>query len=284
MKMIISHSVLILALLTTAARAEIVISEVMANEPGNRILLEWVEIYNNGHYPQRLDQYRLIVNGDTLDWPTMIWLEPRAYVVLCRRLLPQNGSDCFEYRWGDSSGVWGDYELEHYQATEINISLPNSSGDIFLIDSLNRIIDECHWQSACDDGHSYERNDEDDFFSGWHCNAESLGCTPGRGNSTLIDINRFTFKLYNNSASYNSGCFYIEYWVPAGTNSSLLVYDDTGRRKAVIINDYNYCYNKLIWFCRDEENHYLSPGLYFFKLNMSGMINRSELYPVVITP
>lgn len=284
MKSMILNSLFELVFLIAMARGDMVISEVMANEPGNRVLLEWIEIYNGGQHREFPDKYRLVVNEDTLELPMTDCLEPRAYAVFCRRLLPLNGSDCFEYRWGDSSGVWGDYVSERYQAIEISISLPNSSGDILLIDSLNRIIDECHWQSACGDGQSYERNDADNSYSGWHCSSAFSGSTPGQANSPVIDIDDFTFTLYNNSASCNSGCLYIEYWVPSGTTTNLSIYDDTGRKRAVILNNYNYYHNSLYWICRDQDGQFLRPGLYFIKFDMSGALNRSALYPVAITP
>ncbi len=282
MKIIISHSVLILALLATVARADMVISEVMANEPGNRVLLEWIEIYNSGQHREHPDKYRLVVNEDTLNLPTMNYLEPRAYAVFCRRLLPLNGSDCFEYRWGDSSGVWGDYASERYQAVEISISLPNSRGDIFLLDSLSRIIDECHWQSACGDGYSYERDDETDPVTGWHCCNYISGSTPGGKNSPVSESIDSDFKYSDRTLV--GGSIRYEYWFPVGTIITISIYDDTGRKRATVIENSDRFQNYGGWHCIDNDGDLLPPGLYFIKLYTTGSLVQSKLFPFVIIP
>jgi hypothetical protein len=273
---------LILALLTTVACADIVISEVMANEPSNRVLLEWIEIYNNGQHQEYSNKYRLVVNEDSLDLPVMDCLEPRAYAVLCRRLLPLNGSDCFEYHWGDSSGVWGDYVSERYQAVEISISLSNSSGDILLIDSLNRIVDECHWQSACTDGYSYERNDETDPLSGWHCCNYISGSTPGGNNSPTLESIDSDFKYSDKTLV--GGSIHYEYWFPLGTITTISIYDDTGRKRATVIENSDRFQNYGGWHCADSDGDLLPPGLYFIKLNTTGSLSQSKLFPFIIIP
>jgi len=89
--------------------AEIILSEVLANEPSNRVLLEWFEVYNNADTVINLQNYTFVKNDDTLAIPGGATVNPNSYAVLCRRLEPLNGSDCFEYYWGDSSGTWGGY-------------------------------------------------------------------------------------------------------------------------------------------------------------------------------
>jgi Lamin Tail Domain len=268
MKLIFSTYLIWILCLITSARASLVISEIMANEPGNRVLLEWVEIYNNGSHSETLSQYRLVNGEDTLAIPLDIALDRRGYAILCRRLVPIDSSDCFEYRWGDSSGVWGDVWYENYPAATINLSLSNSSGDLYLI--------------ACGDGFSYERDDESDQLSGWHCCTNLSGSTPGHYNSIPPELVDNDFKVTDRTLV--GGPIGFEYWFPVGTITTISVYDDTGRKRATVIENSDRFQNFFSWHCIDNEGNLFPPGLYFIKLYTTGSLNQSKLYPFVIIP
>jgi hypothetical protein len=282
MKLIFPTCLIWILCLIASARASLVISEIMANEPGNRVLLEWVEIYNNGSHSEILSQYRLINGEDTLAIPLDIALGRRGYAILCRRLVPIDSSDCFEHHWGDSSGVWGDAGYENYPAATIDLSLSNSSGDLYLIDSVGQVVDECHWQSSCSDGRSYERDDESDQLSGWHCCTNLSGSTPGHYNSIPPELVDNDFKVTDRT--FVGGAIHYEYWFPVGTNTNISIYDDTGRRRATVIENSDRFQNFGSWHCVDNEGNLFPPGLYFIKLYTTGSLNQSKLYPFVIIP
>jgi hypothetical protein len=282
MKLIFSTCLIWVLSLISSARASLVISEVMANEPGNRVLLEWVEIYNNGSHPERPSQYRLVDSDDTLAIPLAITLDRHRYAVLCRRLVPVDSSDCFEYHWGDSSGVWGDTGYENYPAATIDLSLSNSSGDLYLIDSTGQVVDECHWQISCGDGYSFERDDENDPSFGWHCCNYISGSTPGGDNSPAPEIIDSDFK-YSDRASVG-GMIRYEYWFPEGTVTTITIFDDTGRKRATVIENSDRFQNYGSWHCADNDGDLFPPGLYFIKLITTGAINQSKLFPFVIIP
>jgi hypothetical protein len=282
MKFIFSTCLIWILCLIPSVRASLIISEIMANEPGNRVLLEWVEIYNNGSHPEMPNQYRFVNGDDTLTIPLAVSLDRRRYAILCRRLLPVDSSDCYEYHWGDSSGVWGDDPSENYPAATINLSLSNSTGNLYLIDSAGQVVDECHWQSACGDGFSYERDDETDPSSGWHCCTNLSGSTPGENNSIAPDLRENDFKVTDRTSV--GGAIVFEYWFPAGTITTISIFDDTGRKRATVIENSDRSQNSFSWNCFDSEGNLFPPGLYFIKLNTSGSLNQSKLYPFVIIP
>jgi len=163
-------SIIIAILVFISSRSlnsEIVLSEILSNEPSNRVLLEWLEVYNN--------------SSEQMSY---------AYAVLCRRLEPLDDSDCFEYHWGDSTGVWGDAEYEDYVVYEVGISLLNSSGTVILLTDDNQVVDQYTWNQSSDDGRSIERDDVTNLFSSWHACYDPAGSTPGKENSSKPDYNQ----------------------------------------------------------------------------------------------
>jgi hypothetical protein len=77
----------------------------LSNEPGGRVRLEWIEIYNQSSSEINLGDYILVADGDTNYLADGIFLNPYGYTVLARQLIPDDGSDAFESYWGDSSGI-----------------------------------------------------------------------------------------------------------------------------------------------------------------------------------
>ena len=149
-------------LLSPALSADLILSEILANEPGSRVLLEWIEVFYAGPGQIDLGDYLLVENDDTVSIPEGSIVSSFSYAVISRRLEPLDGSDCFEYHWGDSSGTWGDSPDENYPVYETGFSLTNTQGSIYLLTSDGQGLDHYIWTRASDDGRSVERDDVTD--------------------------------------------------------------------------------------------------------------------------
>lgn len=165
-----------------SAQAWVVINEVMANEPGTAVSLEWIELYNNSSSNADLQWYDLRVNHDSANISYYLAddLPPWTYLVLCRDL------DRFEEHWGDSSGAWADHPSENYLIGPLPPipqqipAFPTGGGRIEL-HRLQTMHSELSWNESGIDGHSWERV---------HPSSEEIvqsqdpsGSTPGRINS-----------------------------------------------------------------------------------------------------
>jgi len=176
--------IVLLLILTAPCRGEIVVNEVLANEPGGFTTLEWIELYNTGDSGQSLDGCGLAINGaEPLLFPSGTRIGPEEYLILCRRLYPGGSSCGFEGQWGDSSGVWGDCVEEQGIPTplEIPLALSNSSGSVELVDAFGTVLSGLGWSEAGADGCSWERvtPGADSVAQA----VDSRGSTPGRLNS-----------------------------------------------------------------------------------------------------
>jgi len=148
----------------------LLLSEVLANEPGSVTSLEFIELV--ARHPVREGSVLLNANGDTLRLPESP-LDSGAYLVVCR------DAQRFEAHFGDSSGVWGDSEYETYAVQEFSMSLPNGEGYVGL--TAGQEADEFRWSGDAPDGTSYERVSD----SLWQPTESSVGATPGRRNAGL---------------------------------------------------------------------------------------------------
>ena len=266
---------------------EIVLSEILSNEPGNRVLLEWLEVYNNNPVAEDLGDYILVEGEDSLSFPEGSSVPAFSYAVLCRRLEPIDGSDCFEYHWGDSSGVWGDSPSENCIAFQINISLGNDSGAIYLLGDNGQVIDQYAWEQASDDGRSVERDDVNDPISLWHPCYDPTGSTPGQPNSSkpsdqreyLLDVSPQVISLSGPERSV-----VISYAAPAGAEISVLVYDDSARKRAVLLENSQSPFGTIIWQGLADDGKQLPPGLYLISFIVGGSINSHKVIPLVISP
>ncbi|UCE24577.1 MAG: lamin tail domain-containing protein, partial [Candidatus Zixiibacteriota bacterium] len=92
--------------MASAAKAQPVVNEVLANEPGSVTGLEWIELYNDGQ-PVNLQDFSLRVGDNLIELPSEVNLSDGEYYIICRRLFATSTSPGFESIWGDSSGVWG---------------------------------------------------------------------------------------------------------------------------------------------------------------------------------
>ena len=144
----------------------VVLSEILANEPGGSTTLEWIEL--EIRQSTSLAGYTLHAGAKDLVLPDSP-VTP-GFIVICR------DSVRFEQHFGDSSGVWGDVSSEDYPLIEASFSLTNSSGAVELVAADT--VDRFQWDGTAPDGVSYERIDD----RVWQVTASSVGSTPGRRN------------------------------------------------------------------------------------------------------
>ncbi|MCP4582617.1 MAG: lamin tail domain-containing protein [candidate division Zixibacteria bacterium] len=273
--------------LRAIAFGDLVLSEILANEPGSRVLLEWIELYNNSPLQIDMGDYLLVENDDTLTIPPGSLIDAESYAVICRRLVPSDGSDCYEYHWGDSSGVWGDSPLENYQAYELGLTLSNGSGSVYLLTSAGFGIDHYIWNRSSSDGRSVERDDVADEMSSWHECYATEGSTPGKTNSLKPNEESNYFLEITPQAASLSGiepAITISYAAPTGTRISLFVYDDTALKRVTLADKSDNPLGRIIWNLKDDNDHLLQPGLYFILFQAEDKINAQKSIPVVISP
>ncbi|UCG62333.1 MAG: lamin tail domain-containing protein [Candidatus Zixiibacteriota bacterium] len=196
---------------TGLLRAQVVINEVLANEPGSTTGLEWIELYSSGTSVS-LGDYSLRIGDDLILLPADISLSEDEYFIICRRLFATSTSPGFESYWGDSSGIWGDtpYEASLQKPFEVAMSLTNDTGCADLLWG-STIASTFTWDRSGLDGYSWERVE---------CDGDSIaqsidpsGSTPGFVNSvtpvsydlaltsvtveTNAGVTRLTFEISN---------------------------------------------------------------------------------------
>jgi hypothetical protein len=171
----------ILILGQVGAHADLVINEIMSNEPGGSVTLEWIELYNDSDIPANLALHTLTIDGTQLVLPSE-GLGPYQYAVLCRKMFTEETTPGFESVWGDSSGIWGDNAaLENYTLVEVpDIRLTNNSG-IVILHRLQYQVSAFEWITAGLDGVSWERRVP--FDSVIENSVDPRGSTPGEINS-----------------------------------------------------------------------------------------------------
>lgn len=143
--------------LSVSARGNVVINEVLVNEPGAYQSLEWIELFVDSATSVSFDDCRLLVDGEEVATPPGLTPASREYLIICRRLTSGTGGS-FEGYWGDSSGVWGDtdQELAMGEPIEASFSLRNTGGSIVLWqDGIP--VSTFTWDDGGDDGVSFER-------------------------------------------------------------------------------------------------------------------------------
>jgi hypothetical protein len=143
------------------------LSEVLANEPGSVVALEWVELAANTSVDA--SRYTLSISGTDIVLPT-VTLDSGEFLVICRDTVR------FEQHYGNSSGTWGDHAGEQYPLRQAGFSLANSSGEVRLAGGGN--TDRFAWSSSAPDGVSFERIAD----SLWQITVSPPGATPGRHN------------------------------------------------------------------------------------------------------
>jgi hypothetical protein len=194
--------ILFVLIVSTICASDLVINEIMSNEPGGDKDFEWIEIYNNTSAPQSPSWYYIIINsGPQLQSPYFP-IPAFQYGILCSDIVK------YESIWGDSSGTWGDDSFqENYPVFELSgINLENSDGIIYLIapkpNNQFDTVSTFEWIEAGPDGVSWERVLPDSVEIRNSINP--TGSTPGRMNSITPRANdlgiasvRFWPDIYN---------------------------------------------------------------------------------------
>ncbi len=155
---VLSAFCLLGALVCCSAEAGLVVNEVLANEPGGHVTLEWIEIYNDSSTAVSIVGYQLKVGDKWIELPDNVWLDPGEYYIICRKLFSTD-SPGFEDVWGNSSGVWGDSPEESrlQQPHTASFSLTNDSGSVELYDPSGSLVSDFSWDESGKDGFSWER-------------------------------------------------------------------------------------------------------------------------------
>lgn len=164
--------------------AEIVINEVMSNEPNSYTSLEWVEIYNDSIESVPLTACSLFFSNRTIALPESVTLEAGEYYIICQSLFGDINSPGFESYWGDNSGVWGDNSFEAGMQEPFDpvdgFSLLNTGSSVILTRN-GLVVSGFFWSGSGLDGYSWERRLPQE--STIEQSASKNGSTPGSLNS-----------------------------------------------------------------------------------------------------
>jgi hypothetical protein len=146
---------MVLTLFMTA-RANVIINEVMSNEPDGHTSLEWIELYNNSDSTKVLSYYTLYIAGVNYPLPGIV-LEPYSYLVVCKQAYASGSTPGFESYWGNYDGIWGNDSTENFDLfLQSGFTLRNDSGYIYLKYNIT-VISTFEWNSTGEDGVSWER-------------------------------------------------------------------------------------------------------------------------------
>ncbi len=175
---------LILAfILIESTYGEVIINEVMSNEPSSERSLEWVELYNNNETSIDLLNYRINLNGTDYIFDSSIVLGSNDYFIIARNLYTSDGKPGFYERWGFDSEIWENVypETNFNKAIQIDFSLTNNNGLILLHKNNGILISTFEWIESGQDGCSWERLDpsSDSILQ----SIDKAGSTPGFINS-----------------------------------------------------------------------------------------------------
>ena len=248
-------------------------------------MLEWVEIYNQADTAINLNKYIFISGIDTTVFPPGAYIPPQKYAVLAKRPVVKDSLDSFEGHWGDSSGYWGDSPLENYRVFPAQMTLSNSAGIVFFIDTANGAMDQCIWNGPASDGQSLERDVISPPSESWHLCSDPSGSTPGRSNSEgQMPVTREILILSSRMISSARGdALSIDYGVPAGCQIALEIYDDSGHRQAVLVEK-SFLSGRISWNGRGANGTKLPPGVYMLLATLTGIQSDTKCIPVVIAP
>jgi len=234
----------------------LLLSEVLANEPGSVTSLEFVELV--ARQSVREGSFILSVNGSAVAVPA-VPLDSGACLVVCR------DSARFEAHFGDSSGVWGDHNLESYPLQESGFSLPNSTGFVEL--TVGAEVDRFEWSGNATDGVSYERVGASQTWG--RCIA-STGSTPGTKNSIdvsyseglVVDIspNPFAAGLGQQAR--------IQYQAPLGAVGELRIFRGDGRPVRTLFGRRPVLAGETYWDGAGDTGELVPVGIYIVRFKL----------------
>jgi len=290
------HLLLSLALGLLSARAacaeadipavpEVVINEVLANEPGSNTKLEWVELQNADTVEHDLERWVFISKDDTTWFPAEAIIPAGGFLTLARKLLSDPpDSISFEGWWGDRSGAWGDSPEEDFPAIEAKMSLTNSGGTVSLFD-LEQNVQTFTWDQDCGDGVSTERVSADDDI--WLCCVESHKSTPGAKNSVSTTYSEgIELNIEPNPFSPDGDGFEdrtaFSYTLPMESNLTIRIYDVRGRLVKTLVDDEPSVSGEILWDGKDEEGRTVRIGIYIVLAETKGDSYSQKKTTVVI--
>lgn len=129
--------------LAQRSAATLIINEVMANEPGSDLSLEWIELHNDAGSSTNLSFYTLQIGVAPIPLPALN-LPARGYLVICR------DTAAFKLFWQEGA------ERTNTILSQTTFSLNNSLGTLYLI-TAGIDTAQFQWNSSGADGVSWER-------------------------------------------------------------------------------------------------------------------------------
>ena len=265
--------------------ANMVINEVLANEPGSYTKLEWVEFYNADSTEHDLEGWAFICKDDTTWIPAGTTIPANGFLIIARRLLSEPpDSISFEGWWGDGNGIWGDSPEESFPAIEAKMSLTNTGGTVSLVDPDNN-VQTFTWDQDCGDGVSLERvSSEQDI---WLCCVASDKSTPGKKNSVSTPFSdNLELIIEPNPFSPDGDGFEDEvifrYILPMESNLTLRIYDIKGRLIKTLMEDEPQVSGEITWDGKDDENRTVRVGIYIVWAEAKGNSYSQKKATVVV--
>lgn len=272
------------AQVSISSGANVVINEVLANEPGSSTKLEWVELHNADSIDHAMDGWAFVCKDDTTSFPSGALIPADGFLIIARQLSSEPpDSNSFEGRWGDNSGVWGDSPQESFSVVEANMSLTNSGGTIRLIDPSSNVR-TFTWDQDCGDGVSMERVSSDEDI--WFCCVSPDKCTPGKRNSVATTYSqKIELDIEPNPFSPDGDGFedhaVFSYTLPMESNLTLKIYDIRGRLIKTLVDDEPCVSGDIAWDGKDQEGDTVRIGIYVVWAESAGN-SRSQAKTTIV--
>jgi hypothetical protein len=268
-----------------SSNGNIVINEVLANEPGSYTKLEWVELYNADSIEHNLGGWAFVCKEETTLIPAGTIISGRGFLVLARKLLTAPpDSVSFEGWWGNRSGIWGDSQEENFPAIEAEMSLTNTGGTVSLVDP-HKNVQTFTWDKDCGDGVSWERvSPEGDI---WFCCIASEKSTPGSKNSVSTSYSdKLELTIEPNPFSPDGDGFEDEvtfrYSLPMISKLTLRIYDVKGRLIKTLMEEKPQVSGEIIWNGKDDKNRTVRVGIYIVWAEANGNLHATKKITLVV--